>query len=113
MNNFNRYQLQFSVRKCVNEYNCFVPNFDNEQDLFRIDDEPVNIVDNSANVSLLQNFAQQTLVDVSGPSFDTSIFSDEQLAAGVVGRQYESSDLEDIANGNLSSLYNSKLNSDN
>lgn len=110
MKQFNRYQPQIEPIVPDNGFECYVPDFTNETNLYRVDDEPINIIDNSNNVPFIQNVAQQTLVDVGDSlDFDTSGLSDKQLASGCFGRQYESSDLEDIANGNLSVMYKSKI----
>lgn len=82
-------------------FKCFKPDFTALEPLYSVDGQPMNIIDNAENVPFLQNVAQQQLVDVMPDQLDTSGLSDKQLAASVIPRYAEISDLEDIANGNL------------
>lgn len=83
---------------------CFVPDYTSEQELYRIDDCPVNIVDNSNINPIIQNIAQQQLIDVSDDSLPTVNLSDRQLADSCIPRFAEVSDIEDIANNNLRNM---------
>lgn len=99
---FNRYQEQHIAAPGVVPYRCYVPDYTSEQELYRIDNEPVNLIDNSEINPILQNVAQQQLVDVSMESaFDTSSLSDKELARLSTPRYMEISDIEDIARNNL------------
>lgn len=99
---FKRFNEQKPLRVASAPFVCYVPDYTAEQELFRVDNEPINIIDNSKTNAVLQNVAQQQLVDVSSDiPFDTSGLSDKELVANMIPRQAEVSDLEDIAVSNL------------
>lgn len=103
--NFKRFNEQKPPRVASAPFVCYVPDYTAEQELFRVDNEPINIIDNSKNNAALQNIAQQQLVDVSSDiPFDTFGMSDKDLVANMIPRQAEVSDLEDIASTNLRNL---------
>lgn len=83
----------------------YQPDFSELKDLYSVDGQPINIIDNANNVPFIQNVAQQQLIDVMPDQLDTSGISDKQLADSLIPRFAEVSDLEDVANGSLKELH--------
>ena len=44
------FQKQKEICTCENDFKCFIPDFSQEKELYRVDDEPINIVNNAENV---------------------------------------------------------------
>lgn len=87
-------------------FEYFEPNFDEVKELYRVNDEPINIINNSENVPFIQNVAQQQLVEVSpSSSLDTSSLSDQQLAASVIPRYADINEVADASRNSLSEIY--------
>lgn len=85
-------------------FEFFKPDYTDVQDLYRVEDEPINIVNNAENVPFIQNVAQSQLVEVSESFIDTSTLSDKQIKDGIIPRFAEISDIEDLANLDLKEL---------
>ena len=98
---------------CENEFVYFKPDFTQENELYRVDNEPINIINNAENVPFLQNVAQQTLVDVGSDSLPTEGLSDKELAQLATPRFVEVSELSDAANLQLKQAYEQYSKNDN
>lgn len=99
------FQKETKLQACENEFKYFKPDFTQESELYRVDNEPINIINNAENVPFLQNVAQQTLVDVSDTPFDTTGLSDKEIANLATPRFIEVSELSDAANIQLKQAY--------
>lgn len=97
---------------CVNEFVCYKPDFTQEQELYRVDGQPVNVIDNSQTNPALQSVVNQLPEYMPSQTLNTSQLSDKEIASGCIPRCAEVSDFEDIANNNLSSLSQSVINTD-
>lgn len=84
----------------------FEPNYTDVNELYRVNDEPINIINNSENVPFIQNVAQQQLVDISSDSLDTSSLSDQQIAAATIPRYVDINEIADAGRNSLNELYN-------
>lgn len=82
-------------------FSFFEPDFTNEKELYRVNDEPINIINNAQNVPFLQNVASQQLVDVSSESLDTSSLSDKQLADSCIPRYVDINEIADVSRSSL------------
>lgn len=98
---------------CENEFMYFKPDFSQENELYRVDNEPINIINNAENVPFLQNVAQQQLVDVGSDSLPTDGLSDKELAKLATPRFVEVSELSDAANLQLKNAYEEFSKNDN
>lgn len=106
MRNYKPSLPQMGVRLGSSPFAYFEPDFSEQKELYRVNDEPINIINNAENVPFLQNVAQQQLVDVSVSGIDTSGLSDEQLASSAIPRYVEVNEIADASRNSLSQLVN-------
>lgn len=101
MRNFVRNLQQKEPRIGSSAFEYYKPDFTELKELYRVNDEPINIINNSENVPFIQNVAQQQLVDISTSGLDTSGLSDKQLADTIIPRYVEVNEIADASRNAL------------
>lgn len=84
----------------------YEPDYTQEKELYRVNDEPINIINNSENVPFLQNVAQQQLVESPSVGLDTSGLTDQQLAASAIPRYVEINEIADASRNSFNDVIN-------
>lgn len=108
MKNFVRYPyktgLEVAKQPPTIDFLCFKPDLEQESQLYNIDNEPINIIDNSSSNPVLQNVASQVLQDISSDGLNFDGLSDSEVLSNTPPRHLEFSEVQQLAKMNLKEL---------